>query len=797
MKVPLNWLAEFVEINGSPEEIAAKLTGAGMKVEKIHRTGEGIEGIIVGEVSEVAPHPNADKLSVVKVRTGCMDISVVCGATNFSAGDRVPVAQPGSKVPKMGEIGRRKFRGVPSEGMLCSAAELGLGDDHSGIMVLDPQSVVGTDLKDALGLGEAVLELEINPNRPDAMGLIGIAREVSACTGAKLKDFNSMLAFGVSESQAGRFAAVEIRDQQGCPRYMARVIEGAGFGPAPLWARQRLTLSGVRPISAIVDATNYAMLVTGQPQHAFDMDKVGGGKIVVRRAAAGEGMKTIDGVVRRLDPQDLVIADDRVPIALAGVMGGQDTEVTDVTTRVILETAAFEPRSIFRTSRRHGLRSEASARFERGVDPNGVDLASRLATALIVGWAGGAAAAGSVDVYPVAVERQSITMRPQRARDLLGVDLTAEQMSGALARLGLNPQGENGLIRTTVPTFRVDLKGEEDLVEEVARVIGYDAIPTTLPAGSNRAGKLSDEERLLRKLRRALIGAGLFEARTSSLVGAADLEKIGISAERATRLANPLSQDESLLRPSILPGLLRSAAVNFSRRPGDVRLFEIGKTFHPNGVDAPTERLRLAIALGGVTPQEWHSPARELDFYDLKGAVETVLRTLSIRDASFEERQESPFHPTRAAGLFAADGTRLGSFGELQPQVADRAGVPARFGVGEFDLDAMLPLAGEPLPPPDPSRFPAVLLDLAVVVPDAVDSKSLLTTAEAAGGSLLESVRLIDVYRGEQVGSGKKSIAIAMAFRSPERTLGEGEAIESRDAIAKAIVDRYGGRVRA
>jgi phenylalanyl-tRNA synthetase beta chain len=793
----LSWLAEFVEVNGTPEDIAARLTSAGMKVEKIRTTGEGVEGIIVGEVDAVEAHPNADKLSVVRVRTGCEYISVVCGASNFKVGDRVPVAQPGSRVPKVGEIGRRKFRGVPSEGMLCSASELGLGDDHSGILVLDPKTVVGTDLKQALGLGEAVLELEINPNRPDAMGLIGIAREVAACTGAALKNFSTMLEFAESDAEASGFVQVRIEDPAGCPRYMARVIEGAGTGPSPSWAQQRLILSGVRPISAVVDATNYAMLVTGQPQHAFDMDKVAGGKIIVRRAMSGETLTSIDGVERKLDPQDLVIADEYIPIALAGVMGGLDSEVTDRTTRVILETASFEPRSIFRTSRRHALRSEASARFERGVDPNGVDLASRLATALIAGWAGGTAVSGSVDVYPAPVERAVITMRPERARALLGADFTTEQMTDSLSRLGLNPQSENGSIRTTVPTFRVDLKVEEDLIEEVARVIGYDKIPSTLPAGRNRVGKLSAEEKLLRKLRRALVGAGLYEARTSSLVGPADLERVGLAPDAATRLANPLSQDESLLRPAILPGLLRSAALNFSRRPGDVRLFEIGRTFHPNGVEQPTEKLKLAIAIGGETPQQWHSPARHLDFFDLKGVLEVVLQTLSIRDVKFEERQEIPFHPTRAAGIFSADGTRLGVFGEVEATAADRAGVPDRFSLGEFDLDALLALAGDPLPPPEPSRFPAVLLDLAVVIPEKVDSRTLLDTARGAGGPLLESVRLIDVYRGEQVGAGNKSIAFSMTFRSPERTLGDGEALSARDAIAKAIEQRHGGKVRA
>lgn len=797
MKVPLNWLREFVEVDDEPEVVASRLTAAGMKVERLYRTGAGVEGVVVGEVSAIAPHPNADKLSLVQVRTGCMDISVVCGAGNFVVGDRVPVAQPGSQIPKVGEIGRRKFRGVPSEGMLCSAAELGLGDDHTGIMILDRSAVVGSDLRQALGLGEAVLELEINPNRPDAMGLIGIAREVAACTGAALKGFAPAIDPAVPRSSAEDLVEVEIRDPQGCPRYMARVIEGVAPAASPGWARLRLMLGGVRPISAAVDATNYALLVTGHPQHAFDMQCIEGGHIVVRRAVAGERMVFIDGVERILDPQDLVIADPSRPVALAGVMGGQDSEVTKTTSRIILETAAFDPRSVFRTSRRHGLRSEASARFERGVDPNGVEMASTLAAALIADWAGGAVAAGSVDVNPRPVEPAVITVRPSRIRSLLGAELTPEQMTGALDRLGLSPTLDGDLITTIAPTYRVDLKGEEDLVEEVARVVGYDRIPTTLPAGSNRAGSLTAQERLLRRLRAVLNGAGIYEARTSSLIGPDDLERIGIQPASATRLANPISRDEALLRPSLLPGLLRSSALNFARRPGDVRLFEVGQTFHPNGVDAPQERLKLAIAMGGTVPQQWHAAARELDLFDLKGAIELVLAGLNIRDAVFEERQEDPFHPTRAACLFAADGTRLGVFGEIAGEVGDRVGVPGRFSLGEFDLEALLARVGSPSPPPEMTRFPAVLLDLAVVVNEDVPAAGILSTVRSSAGELLESVRLIDVYRGDQAGAGRKSMAFSMVFRSPLRTLEDDEALGARDAVAQAIEQRYGGRVRA
>lgn len=796
MKVPLSWLKEFVETTDAPEVIAEKLTAAGMKVEKIHKLGAGVAGIIVAEVTEINPHPNADKLALVRVRTGCMEASIVCGASNYQVGDRVPLAQPGAQIPGIGEITSRKLRGVVSEGMLCSARELGLGDDHSGIMILGSEAVVGTDAAGVLGLGDVVFELEINPNRPDAMGLMGIAREVAACTGADLKDVSHLFQFPTGAATADEEVEVEIVDPAGCPRYVARVINGVSPAASPHWAQRRLSMCGIRPISAVVDATNYALLITSHPLHAFDLAKVGGCRIVVRRAAAGEELVSIDRAIRVLDPSDIVIADETKPVAIAGIMGGLDSEVTDSTTKVILESATFEPRSIFRSSRRLGLRSEASARFERGVDAEGVAQASELAAALIAGWAGGQVSAGAVDVYPKPVEREVVILRPDRARAQLGADFTDAQMLDALGRLGLGPTQDNGSIRTTVPGYRVDVRLEEDLIEEVARVIGYDKIPTRLPSG-RRTGKLSDEHKLVRKLKQALIGAGLNEARTSSLLGPGDLGRIGASVDSAMKVSNPITVDESVLRTSLMPGLMNCAALNFSRRAGDVRLFEIGNTFHPVGPGQPEERLRLGIFIGGTTAQHWHSGATELDFFDLKGALEVVLSTLRIEGVAFEPRQQTPFHPTRAAGVFSAGGTRLGLFGEMDGQAAGQAGLPAGVCVGEFELDTLLALAGPPRIPRQGGKYPAALLDIAVVVPDSVEASAVVSTAESAGGTLLESVRLIDVYRGDQVGEGSKSLALALVFRSPERTLSDEEALAARDAISAAIADRHKGKLRA
>ena len=794
MRVPLSWLSEFVQISDAPESLAAKLTQAGVKVEKIHRPGQGVKGIVVGEVNDILPHPHAEKLTLVDVATGSAEYKVVCGARNFAVGDRVPLAVPGSILPALGEVQPRPFRGVTSEGMLCSERELGLGEDHAGILVLGPDAELGRDLAEVLGLPDVVFELEINPNRPDLMGMAGVAREVAAATGASLKDW----APSVHEdaSSVDKYVKVGVLDDSGCPRYVARVIDGVGFGQSPAWAQHRLSMAGLRPISAVVDATNYALMVTAHPLHAFDLDRLDGPEIGVRRAQVGESMTLIDGGDIRLDPEDLVIADASRPVALAGVMGGMDSGVSPTTTRVALESAYFNPVSIFRTAARHGLRTEASARFERGTDPNGVRMAADLATSLILQWAGGKAAAGAIDVYPHPVGPATITMRTERARRLLGVNWPTSEMVDALDSLGLRPVRQDDLVRAEPPTFRVDLSGEEDLIEEVARHAGYDRIQSTLPSGTRSVGSLPSREKTLRRLKRVLIGAGLYEAQTSSFNGPADLDKLGASPIDAIAITNPVTRDDSLLRTSLLPGLLKSLALNLTRRAGDVRLFEIGRVFVKSQDGVPREPTRLAIVMGGTVPQEWHSGPRELDFFDLKGAVELLLEALNVPATSFVEHGKPPYHPTRSAEGRSGD-LSLGLLGEAGPALAARLDLPTRVYMGELDVETLLAVASAPPPAGEQARYPAVLLDIAMSVPEAVRAADVMDTARSAGGDHLESVRLIDVYRGGQVGEGHKSFALTLSFRSPSRTLTEAEALLARDAIIAAIAERHGGRIRA
>lgn len=791
MRAPLSWLKEFVDLEAEPRIIADRLTAAGMKVERVERLGADISGVVVGEVLEVLPHPGADRLVLVDVRLDSGERRVVCGAKNFVPGDKVPVALPGASVVGHSKFEARKIRGELSDGMLCSAAELGLSDDHSGILILPADAQLGEDVRGVVGLDETVFELEISPNRPDVMSLIGVAREAAASVGTQIRLPHPSLRPGPQSVES--LVSIEVEDIQGCPRYLGRVITGVVFGSSPNWAQRRLTAAGIRPISAVVDATNYALLVTGHPLHAFDLDRVTGRKIVVRRARGGEKIVTIDGVTRTLDSDDLVIADAAMPVAIAGVMGGRESEVSETTTRVVLESAYFDPRSIYRSSRRHGLRSEASSRFERGADPNGVGFAADLACSLIVEWAGGEVASGEIDVYPSVIANSPVTLRPQRAREILGAEFSDEEMFGALDRLGLKPEVKGELIEVTPPTFRNDLKVEEDLIEEVARVLGYDRIPLTLPSGRHRAGVLASKDRLVRKVRRTLAGAGLYEVWSSGLIGPQDLDLAGNPS--VVSLSNPLNQEQSLLRPSLLPGLVAAVVRNFARRNLEVRLFEVGRCFLPSGKLLPNEPLLAGFALGGVTTQRWDEPARELDLFDVKGVAEVLLRSLRI-SATFDEIVQPPFHPLRAASI-SVDSEQVGIIGELSPEIIQRLDVPYRIVVGEFALDRLLDLKGRSESAEETGKYPAVLIDIAISVPEAARAGDITDTAISAGGEILEGIRLIDLYRGEQVGVGQKSLAFSLSFRRPDRTLTEKEALKARDAIFDALVRMHDATPRS
>lgn len=794
MRVSLSWLREFVDIDLAEEEVAHRLNMSGTKVEAIHRPSGEVRDVVVAEILDVSEHPNADNLSLVEVTSGGEPQVVVCGARNFAVGDRVPLATVGAQLPGLA-ITERKIRGQVSRGMLCSASELGIGTDHAGILVLQPDSPLGEDVVTLLRLDDTILELEVTPNRPDCMSMIGVAREVAALTGADLRIPEPEVKGAPLDVEV----TVQIEDGESCPRYLARYIEGIEVKSSPAWMAARLLAAGLRPISNIVDVTNYILLETGQPLHAFDADRVAGSTIIVRRAAEGETIETLDGVTRRLDPEDLLIAGTDRALALAGVMGGSDSEVHPDSRRVILESAYFAPARVSFTSRRHLLRTEASARFERGADPEMVPHAAARATELMVELAGGRAAEGSSDRYERPHERLSLRLRPTRTEQLIGLSIPATRQGEHLRNLGMNVTGTE-VLTVEVPSFRPDLSREVDLVEEVARLEGFDKIPARVPTGP--AGRLTPEQKAERTLRRLLAARGLTEAWTSSFMQAGELDMLGLDpdhpARRNVRFSNPMFDQEPGLRTTLLPGLLRSMARNVAaHRPDGAALFEVASVYRPSTGDLAEEEQALAAALTGRRRSKWWGGAAEpWDFFSAKSVITAVLSALGLEGARFAPTSGAPFHPTRAAQVSFQD-LPVGVIGELHPDVAAGFGVPERTIGLELALTPIfdrLPGRGRASLVP---RFPGVNLDLAVVVEDGIQAARVESLIRSAGGERLRRVYLFDVYRGEQVAAGHKSLAFSLEVGDPERTLTDEDAFEVRDRILQVLRERVGAEARA
>ncbi|HEX2050611.1 MAG TPA: phenylalanine--tRNA ligase subunit beta [Actinomycetota bacterium] len=793
MRVPLGWLSDYVDVDVGVDELCRRLDFSGTKVEAVRRPAGSLGGIVVAQVDAIHEHPNADSLTLVDVHTDAGEQRVVCGARNFAPGDRVPLATVGARLPGM-EVGERRIRGETSRGMLCSPAELGISKDHSGILVLPPDAALGADVVDVLGLDDTIVELEVSANRGDCMGLVGIAREVAALLGTELR---------VPDARVGADGdnpvSVDVQDARGCPRYVARFVAGVAPGPAPAWMAARLLAAGLRPVSNVVDVTNYVMVETGQPLHAFDAACIDGHTIVVRRAHAGEKLTTLDGVERSLDPGDLTIADPRRALALAGVMGGVGSEVSPDTRDVVLESAAFDAESVARTSRRHVLRTDASTRFERGTDPDGAAFAAARAAAMLRDVAGGAPASRVVDAYPVPVRRPTLTLRPARTNAVLGIDVDADEQARHLRSIGFDVSPGDASLAVRVPSWRSDVEREIDLVEEVGRLAGFDRLPETLPPG--RAGGLEPRQASERRVRRALAGFGLHEAWTSAFGSARDLDDLGLDEEhparRVVELANPMSADESVLRTSLLPGLLRAVGRNAARGARSVALFEIAHVYEPGAPgDLPREPLVLAaVVAGDRDPRSWHS-GRTWDYFGAKGVLEATFEALGVETPGAAPVAHMPFHPTRAAQVTFGGGA-LGALGELHPEVCERFGVPERAAAFEVALDPVLDAVPERVAAPDLPRFPAVYVDVAVVVDDAVPAQTVGDVVARAGMPEVVSAVLFDVYRGDQIPDGKKGLAYALELRSPERTLTDRDAAAVRDRIVGALRERTGAELRS
>jgi phenylalanyl-tRNA synthetase beta chain len=781
MKVSLGWLRDFVRIEAAPEEIAMRLTLAGLEVEALSRVGDA-QGIVVAEVQSIRKHPDAVALTLVTVTDGRETAEVVCGATNVpAAGGKVAWARPGARLPGLGVIEPRRIRGVLSPGMLCAEDELGLSEDHTGIVILPGKAQPGADALEELR--DVVFEINVTTNRPDCLGHYGIAREVAALYQLPL----APLAAPASAAGPLTECAIEIEDARGCPRYMALAASGVGDRASPASVQRRLRAVGVRPISAVVDATNYVVMETGQPLHAFDLDRLAGPRIIVRRARPGERMKTLDDVERALEPSDLVIADADHAVGLAGIMGGADTEVSGATRRVLLECAHFDPATVRRTAKRLGLHTEASHRFERGTDPNQtLAAAAWRCIRLIAEWSGAEIASGMTDHYPGRIAPAEVGLRPSRARTLLGIDLSDRQIADCLVRLGLAVQ-PGSTLQVTVPTFRPDVTREVDLIEEVGRVHGYAEIPADLPQrlGAPRAAG----DPIVERARDALAAAGLDEAIT---YGFTSVEKIGwlglLESDLRARpvpVKNPLREETAVMRTSLAPGLLSALSLNLARGAGNARLFEIGTIFLTRpGEPLPDERRTAAAILAGARPS-WLSAAEPVDFFDLKGVLDQLAEGLGLPELELEQTSEVPYlHP----GVAARVGD-LGVLGEVHPEIARRFGVETRCFYFEIDLERVPALAvvqAQVVP-----RFPAIDRDVSFFIDADVPAAVIRACVREAREPLLVEVAVREDWRDpERVPAGQKSMLYAMKYRSAERTLTDEEVALAHSRVIEHLRQR-------
>ena len=791
MRAPLSWIHEFTPVEAPPAEIADALNQLGLEVEQIDEPGREIGDVVVAKILDVVPHPDADRIRLADIDYGGGQLRVVCGAPNIEAGMYVPFAPVGAVLPGDFRIEKRKIRGVVSDGMLCSARELGLGDDHAGILQLPDDVALGSDVRDVLGLDDVIFHLAITPNRPDAMGIVGVARELSAHFGLPLS-ISEEEPSPLVDALADATVVVEVPER--CPRFVAMVAK-VTTGPSPDWMQRRLTLAGMRPISNVVDVTNYVMLERCRPLHAFDLGRLPGRGIVVRLAQPGETITTLDDVERTLEPDDLLICDaQRSPQAIAGIMGGAAAEVSDATTEILLESAYFEAAGIAKTAKRLGLRSEASARFERGIDPNGTGTGAQRAMELFREVAAAAPVDGVIDVYPTPIERQRIDVRTERVNELLGTSLAQGDVNELLAPLGIEFTGNAAL----APTFRPDLEREIDLVEEVARRVGLDRIPRRVPSSPQKIGMLTEAQRGRRVLGDVLVGAGFDEIYTLPLVAPADLDRSGISSIDAIEVENPLRAEESLLRPSLLPGVLRAVSFNAAHGQPDVALFETGTVFAPagEGETLPTERLHLAFARSHLVVRTPHEPDRPVALHDLKAVVDALAQELRLVDCRLEAAQLPGLHPVRTAHV-VVDGEPAGVVGEVAPEVVEALSLPDPVIAAELDVDRLLAAKRAPRTSRPVSRFPASTIDLAFVVGADVPADELRRTLRDAGGEVLEDVRLFDLFRSDALGVDRVSLAFAMRFRAPDRTLTDDEVGALRQGCIDAVVKAHGAELRA
>lgn len=804
MKFTVNWLKKYIDFDLPNSELADRLTMAGLEVDSVDSLCPSLDGVIVAKIKEVHPHPNADKLVLCDVDNGNGTSRVVCGAPNARAGLVTALAIPGTVMPGDFKIKPAKIRGEASEGMLCSAPELGIGEDKSGIIELPDEFDIGRPLVEALELDDTVIEVDLTPNRPDCASVIGTAREVGGFTGGRIEH---PVNWKLPELDGkGVPFKIEIKDNEACPRYSARMVKGVKIAPSPWWLQKYLLAVGLRPINNVVDITNFVMLEYGQPLHAFDFSLLAEGRIEVRKAVKGEKATTLDGVERELDPEMLLICDGKGPVAVAGVMGGGNSEVSDSTTDLLIESACFDPLSIRRTSRQLNLATDSSYRFERGVDPEGTVRALERAVQLIVELAGGEALPGGVDVKDGLKDSLTLTLRVSRCSDLLGLELTAERVMEILASIEIESgkMGDNTL-DVKIPSFRVDLEREVDLIEEIARLIGYNELPTSLPHVPLSFADNEPARELRKRVSDIMTAQGYNEAINYSFVSENHFDMMALAPEHAARktirLLNPLAEDQSVMRTMLLPGIIENVRRNINHQSPDIRLFETGKVFIPVGSDQPEEDTRLVAVLSGRRhpgSPVFHYGHGVVDYFDMKATVENILADLRLTQVKMVAGKNSPEYVDGAVYTsLEDDGKSIGGFGQFSAKCLKA------FGIKEaevFFVDLSLSRVAEIDPelksfkPLD--RFPSVRWDIAMLVPEEAASGEILQAIMDCNENLVENAEIFDVYRGENIESGFKSVAVAVTYRDSTGTLEDETVQKVHQKMIDLIGSRFGGKLR-
>lgn len=801
MLVSLKWLKDYVDIELPVEELADKLTMAGLEVDSIKEVKPEFTGVVAGKIISLAKHPDADKLSLCEVSTGKEVLPIVCGAPNTAVGQKVPLARVGAVLPGGFKVKSSKIRGVQSEGMLCSEEELGIGGDHTGIMVLPEEFALGEDLSRSEAFRDFVLDIGVTPNRSDCLSVIGIAREVAALTGKKLR--YPEINFTESDEDINSVTSVRILDPELCPRYTARIIRKIKIGPSPLWMRQRLESSGLRSINNAVDVTNFVMLELGQPLHAFDFRYLEEGRIVVRRSGEGEEFVSLDGKTRVLSANTLMICDGRKPVAVAGIMGGLNSEVKDDTETVLMESAYFDPSTIRRSSKHLGMPTDAAFRFERGIDPEGVVRALNRAAQLLADTAGGRVSKNYIDEYPRKIlSPANIRVRQSRVSEILGISVDLFETKKIFQGLEMQVRdGEKGDLYVTPPSFRTDIYREIDLIEEIARIHGYGNIPATQPYISEKPESRDLRKTVEEKVRMVFLGNGYTEVINFSFTSlqSADILNIGPDGEgrKFVRIINPLTEDQSVMRTNLVYGLLGTMKRNVFSGSEDLKLFEQGKVFIARGQDElPVEKSRLAALVSGSRYSDFWRAAENSDFYDIKGVLEGILDNLKIADVAFRAVSDIPFlHPGRAAEV-VIKGQVAGIVGDFHPDVLEKMDLKKKAAVFEIDMELIGSAFSAEIQYCEIPRYPVVTRDVAFILRNDIEAEKVIAVADVQHQDLLDKIEVFDIYTGKNIPEGSKSLALRFTYRSAEKTLTDDEVNKVHGAVVQAIVDATSAKIR-